>query len=186
MAKKSPPPQTKITFQNEEERLDILQRGLAAFKRGDIPHRAVELGEKYKQQIEVPVEPKVDIRFINEEVGHGVFAKTNIKKGQFIGEYTGTVRENTRIYFVPLNNYCYEYPIPDRLGRSFVIDATNGNFTRFINHSYQPNLQPHYAFLDGFYHCIFFALQDIQKGEQLCYDYGRNYWMLRKMPCDWS
>ena len=99
-----------------------------------------------------------------------------------MGEYTGIVRENVRIYFAPLNNYCYEYPVPDALGRSFVIDATRGNFTRFINHSRAPNLKPVYAFFDGFYHLIFLSLKEIQKGEQLSYDYGRNYWLLRSDP----
>jgi len=63
--------------------------------------------------------------------------------------YKVEVRENNRRYFEPLNNYCYEYPVPDSIGRSFVIDATQGNLTRFINHSYEPNLKPKYAFLKG-------------------------------------
>ncbi|MBX7066248.1 MAG: SET domain-containing protein [Parachlamydiales bacterium] len=172
----------QISFQSEEERCEILQRGLAAHQRGEIPQKALALGQKYRKQIESPNDPNVEIRFVSDEVGHGVFANGVIKKGSFIGEYTGIVRENRRIYFAPLNNYCYEYPIADRLGRSYVIDATSGNFTRFINHSYCPNLKPHYAFIDGFYHCIFIALKEIRKGEQLCYDYGRNYWIVRGAP----
>ncbi len=38
-----------------------------------------------------------------------------------------------------------EYPIADRLARNYVIYATKGNFTRFINHSDKPNLNPVYA-----------------------------------------
>jgi SET domain-containing protein len=105
-----------------------------------------------------------------------------LQKGIYIGEYTGVVRENRRVYFAPLNNYCYEYPVPDGIGKNYVIDATKGNFTRFINHSYEPNLKPVYAFLDGFYHLIFLSLRVIQKGEQLCYDYGRHYWVIRPVP----
>lgn len=164
--------------------IEIYQRGLEAFGRGEIPKKALIMGKKYRKQIESPQDPDIEIRFINEEVGHGVFAKSLIKKGSYIGEYTGIIRENSKVYFAPLNNYCYEYPIKDRLGRSYVIDATTGNFTRFINHSYRPNLKPHYAFIDGYYHCFFLAMRDIQDGEQLCYDYGRNYWVIRGTPCD--
>jgi SET domain-containing protein len=171
-----------LSFNNSKERAEILRRGLFAFRRGEISKEALERGEKFRKLIESPSHPVVDIRWVGEEVGHGVFAKAKIKKGTFIGEYTGIVRENIRTYFEPLNHYCYEYPIPDRLGRSFVIDATQGNFTRFINHSDRPNLKPEYAFLDGFYHCLFFAMKEIQKEEQLTYDYGKNYWLIREAP----
>jgi SET domain-containing protein len=63
-----------------------------------------------------------------------------------------------------------------------VIDATQGNLTRFINHSRDPNLQPIHVFYDGFYHLIFIALRKIQQGEELSYDYGQSYWYLRDPP----
>ncbi len=117
-------------------------------------------------------------------MGYGLFAEEEIPESFFVGEYTGIVRENNRRYFEPLNNYCYEYPIPDSIGRSFVIDATHGNLTRFINHSFQPNLKAGYAFLDGFYHCIFIAIRSIAKGSQLTYNYGQTYWYIRTPPKD--
>ncbi len=172
----------QIAFQNEEERLDILQKGLAALQNGAVPKDALLFGKKYRKQIEHPKNPAVDVRFISDEIGHGVFMKQILKRGQFVGEYTGIVRRNLKVYFAPLNNYCYEYPIPDAIGKSHVIDATCGNFTRFINHSSKPNLKPHYAFFDGFYHLIFLALRDIGVGEQLSYDYGPHYWTLRSRP----
>lgn len=172
----------QIAFKNRKERFDVLFRGLEEFHKGNIPAHALELGKKYQRQIESDFCPNVLIQFINEQVGHGVFAEEVLHPRQYIGEYTGIVRENLRVYFSPLNNFCYEYPVPDRIGRSFVIDATAGNFTRFINHSCKPNLEPFYAFLNGFYHLIFISLRKIQKGEQLLYDYGRSYWILRGSP----
>ncbi|MGB7978809.1 MAG: SET domain-containing protein-lysine N-methyltransferase [Chlamydiales bacterium] len=172
----------QIDFQSEEERRDILERGLELMRQGKIPENAIQRGVRYRKKILSGFCPKVSIRFINERVGQGVFAEEVLKARSYVGEYTGVVRENVRIYFVPLNNYCYEYPVPDEMGRSFVIDATEGNFTRYINHSYRPNLKPLYAFLDGFYHLIFIALRQIEIGEQLCYDYGRNYWIIRPGP----
>jgi SET domain-containing protein len=172
----------QISFQNKKARLDILTRGLEELRKGNVPDHALKLGVKYREKIESDHCPNVSVRYISEEVGHGVFAEETIAAGSYIGEYTGIVRENIRVYFAPLNNYCYEYPVPDRIGRSFVIDATQGNFTRFINHSYKPNLNPVYAFFDGFYHLIFLSIREIHKGEQLCYSYGRHYWVLRSIP----
>jgi SET domain-containing protein len=65
-----------------------------------------------------------------------------------------------------------------------VIDATKGNLTRFINHSIHPNLKPIHVFYEGFYHLIFLALRRIEKGTQLSYDYGKNYWYIREKPVE--
>jgi uncharacterized protein len=172
----------QIAFQSEEEKRDILARGLAKLERGEVSGEALLLGEKYRKEIEADYAPHVSVRYVSEQVGYGVFAEEELEGGSFIGEYTGMVRENDRRYFAPLNNYCYEYPVPDSIGRSFVIDATQGNFTRFINHSSRPNLRGIHAFFDGFYHAIFLSLRAIRKGEQLSYDYGANYWYIREKP----
>jgi hypothetical protein len=164
------------------DKADVLRRGLEELAKGNIPKEAIALGTKYRREIEVGYEPNVSIRWVSEKVGYGAFAEEVIEPDTFVGEYTGVVRENVRVYFQPLNNYCYEYPVPDDIGRSFVIDATKGNFTRFINHSKKPNLKPVYAFLDGFYHLILISLCKIEKGEQLSYEYGARYWWLRDPP----
>lgn len=172
----------QISFKSKKARVEIHSRGLKELQKGNVPLEALQLGKKYRKKIESQYAPEVSIRFINERVGHGVFVEEVIKADRFIGEYTGIIRENLRTYFVPLNNYCFEYPVPDQIGRNYVIDATKGNFTRFINHSNKPNLIPTYVFFDGFYHLIFLSLRDIQKGEQLSYDYGAGYWYIRTPP----
>lgn len=130
------------------------------------------------------LEKALQFRYLhrNDDVGYGLYAEQAIEKDSYLGEYTGIVRKNDRRYLEPLNNYCYEYPIQDEIGRNYVIDATSGNATRFINHSSSPNLKPVYAFIDGFYHLIFLALDRIERGTQLSYDYGTNYWYLRNPP----
>ena len=173
---------THIAFNSAKEKRDILSRGLKEAQEGNIPAEALQRGKEYRKKIERGYKPKISIRFINKRIGYGVFAEQFFKTGCYVGEYTGVVRENVRVYFVPLNNYCYEYPIADRIGRHFVIDATKGNFTRFINHSNKPNLKPAYAFIDGFYHLILLSLRDIQKGEQISYEYGARYWYIRSPP----
>lgn len=173
-----PPPLLRQIFPSETVRRDILKRGLGH----PPPPEALALGKKYRHHIESGFHTQVSIEWIHPKVGYGVFARERIKKCSYVGEYTGMVRENERIYFAPLNDYCYKYPVIDRLGRFFVIDATQGNFTRYINHSYQPNLEPLYAFIDGFYHLIFRTLRQIAPGEQLLYNYGQGYWTIREKP----
>ena len=162
-----------------EEKDDVLARGLASTPTDE----AIQLGTQFVDKIEAAYISDVSIRRVSDEVGYGLFAEEVIESGSYVGEYTGIVRKNdVRRYLEPLNNYCYEYPVPDSLGRSFVIDATQGNLTRFINHSFTPNLRPVHVYHGGFYHLIFLAIKRIELGNQLFYDYGKNYWYLRGVP----
>jgi uncharacterized protein len=173
-----------IAFENEKSKKEILARGLAEFNSGKILPKALLLGKKYKSKIEASFFPKVQIQWISKWMGYGLFAAEKLKAGSFLGEYTGIVRRNDRRYFEPLNNYCYEYPVPDSIGRSHVIDATSGNLSRFINHSFHPNLKPVHVFVDGFFHLILLTIREIERGEQLSYNYGRSYWYIRSPPIE--
>lgn len=171
-----------LAFQSRREKQKVLGLAMEEYRKGNVPAAALEMGKKHRKKIGADYAPNVSICYVNDRVGYGVFAEQKLKANRFVGEYVGIVRENIRIYFAPLNNYCYEYPIPDAIGRNYVIDGSQGNFTRFINHSAKPNLKPHYAFLDGLYHLILLTIRDIEKGEQLSYEYGPSYWYLRSPP----
>jgi hypothetical protein len=173
---------SQIAFETPSEREEVREKGLDKLKKGGITQEALELGDKLGEKIEGAYIPAVSVRWLGDNLGHGLFAEEPLEEGSYVGEYTGIVRKNDRRYFAPLNNYCYEYPVPDYIGRHFVIDATEGNLTRFINHSFHPNLQPVHVFYEGFYHLVFFALERIEKGIQLCYNYGHSYWYVRNPP----
>ncbi|MBS0615356.1 MAG: SET domain-containing protein-lysine N-methyltransferase [Verrucomicrobia bacterium] len=172
----------QIAFENEEDHQEILKRGLEKEKRGEVSGIALELGALHIDKILGGYIPDVSVRWINDQVGYGLFAEEDIPEGAYVGEYTGIVHRNDRRYFEPLNNYYFEYPVPDEIGRSFVINALQGNLTRFINHSSAPNLRPVHVFYGGYYHLIFLAKKEIKKGEQLCFDYGPSYWYIRDLP----
>ncbi|MBI3236546.1 MAG: SET domain-containing protein-lysine N-methyltransferase [Chlamydiales bacterium] len=173
----------KNDFEDEEEQKSVWQKGIDQFEEGLIKQEALDLGERFHLEIASSYIAPVFIRTINPVIGCGLYADRKIAKGSYVGEYTGVVRKNNRRYTEPLNGYCYEYPVPDEIGRNYVIDATSGNLTRFINHSgRQPNLQPIHVFYEGYYHLIFIALKEILPGDQLSYDYGQNYWMVRPLP----
>ncbi len=169
-------------FESTAEMETVRQKGLQQEKRGEIPQIALKFGKKFHTHILSSYIPEVSIRWVHPSVGYGLFAEETLPKNRYVGEYTGVVRQNNRRYFEPLNNYCYEYPVLDDIGRSYVIDATAGCLTRFINHSPTPNLKPLHVYWEGFYHLIFIAQQKIKPGEQLSFDYGETYWYIREKP----
>ncbi|MFA6916955.1 MAG: SET domain-containing protein-lysine N-methyltransferase [Parachlamydiales bacterium] len=117
----------------------------------------------------------VTVVWVNNALGYGVVTNRNLKKGDFIGEYTGWVRPVSRI--MPwVNGYCLQYPTRWGAGR-YVIDAkVYGNITRYINHKDLPNLEGRWALDRGLMHLLLFAADDIPRGAQLTLDYGNDYW----------
>lgn len=164
-------------FEKEDDRIFIREQ----IKKQAPSAAARELGERFASLIRGGTLPSLSLQFVSDLVGWGAFLEEELPEGSFAGEYTGIVRQNDIRRYLP-NDYLYTYPVKDPSGIPFVIDATSGNLTRFINHSFTPNLQPLQAYLDGFYHIIFLSLRKISAGEQLSYNYGQNYWHLRNWP----
>lgn len=172
----------QIAFESPEDQKEIWLRGMEKCHNKEVMPEAERLGKLFIREIESAYVPFVSAIWVDDQMEFGLFAQEEIGQGSYVGEYTGVVRKNDRRYLEPLNNYCYTYPVLDEIGREFVIDATQGNLTRFINHSYTPNLQPMHVFYEGFFHLIFLAIRKIEKGEQLFYNYGKAYWYLREQP----
>lgn len=116
------------------------------------------------------------VRWVNDEMGYGLFTNQVLKEGDFIGEYVGKVREMQRSNPDP-NPYCFHYPTRWLSRRLFCIDSQKeGNITRFINHSKNPNLTMDYIVESGFLRLFLLAKQEIPRGLQLTFDYGDSYW----------
>jgi SET domain-containing protein len=101
--------------------------------------------------------------------GQGCFAAAGFKRGRKIAEYTGEkisrrevarrVKGKRRLYISGINSY-------------WAIDGNcGGNGTQFINHSCEPNCFSKVV-RD---HILFFALRDIEAGEEILLDYGDSY-----------
>jgi SET domain-containing protein len=105
--------------------------------------------------------------------GRGVYARTDIPKGTRLIEYTGerisnaeadrrndaeSGRKHHTFLFI-LNS------------RTCIDAAVGGNVSRFINHSCDPNCV---AWIEG-QHIWIDAERDIQKGEELSYDYEYDF-----------
>lgn len=121
----------------------------------------------------------VAIRWIDDVMGYGLFAKNFIAKESFIGEYTGIVRKVGR-FRAKVNAYCMQIPTRFWSKSCFLIDAEPaGNELRFANHSGDPSMRPFCLIDRGLVHIGFFANRDIKAGEELTFDYGKAYWKRR-------
>jgi len=106
--------------------------------------------------------------------GRGVYALRAIRKGERIIEYKGeqiswkeALRRHPHDPKDP--NHTFYFTIDD----DHVIDAAvRGNAARWINHSCDPNCEAELAQTDGTLRVHIDALRDIERGEELCYDYG--------------
>lgn len=143
--------------------------------------KMVIVGETFRDQIAIAYVAPSTVKWIHSTVGYGLFAEQIIPKGAFVCEYMGVVRQNND--YGKLCNYLYRYPVKDAIGRDYVIDAEHrSTLSRFINHSYRPNLSQAYAYIDGCFHALLLARRRIEVGEQLLFNYGESYWQLRGPP----
>jgi len=135
--------------------------------------------KKYGKLIAQEYEAPWYMLYINEQIGYGVYADDDIEEGHLIGEYTGTVIETYKAKALDMS-YAWTMVPPanySNRGDMFFIDAKKaGNFVRFINHSYYPNVKPLPVYSQGEWHMIYIAQRAIKKDEQLLVDYGAGYW----------
>lgn len=160
------------------------QRFLRCYEKGKKQADAFSLwqGAFYSRDIEKAGWPPISIRWIDETIGFGVFAEEDLSAKMFLGEYTGMICQRT--WRFKFNLYCMAFLREVSGFRKFLINGEeSGNFTRFFNHSYQPNLLLQTVYTETMPHMIFTALRSIRKGEQLTFDYGESYWrQCQKIP----
>lgn len=169
-----------IDFKDPKIKQILQEQGNRRFIEGNVSEQYIAQGKRWKEHIKQGFLAPSHIRLVDEDVGYGLFAQEDLPEGSFVGEYAGIVRENNDHTWI--SNYLYSYPLLDEIGRNYVIDAHSGSLTRFINHSYKPNLQATYGFVDGFFHMILLTILPIKKGTQFTYNYGKNYWYIRSQP----
>lgn len=99
------------------------------------------------------------------DVGKGLFAKSDIKKGTFIIEYTGIPLPTKEADEHP-GRYLFE--VDEKLT---INGEPEWNTARYINHSCDPNVEAEIE--DG--HINIYAIKPIRAGEELYIDYGDEY-----------
>ena len=109
--------------------------------------------------------------------GTGVFARTGIKKGEFIIEYKGLIRTHKDVDAAYQGDDETGHTFLFTLNDKYVLDANiNGNDARWINHSCDANCESSHVQDPGGDprkdRIIIEAARDIQAGEELSYNYG--------------
>lgn len=105
------------------------------------------------------------LRVGRSKTGLGLFATKLIRKGSFIVRYTGRKLPN-RIADQLDTKYLFE------INSRWTLDGSNRrNIARYINHSCRPNAET-----DVKKHKIIItAIKTIHPGDEITYNYGRNY-----------
>ncbi len=98
--------------------------------------------------------------------GLGLFAGSDIPKGQFVIEYFGRDLKPGEEY-TSKSKYLFE------ITKKRTIDGTiRENTARYINHSCRPNCEVEIK--KG--RVLIFSKKNIKEGEELNYDYGKEFW----------
>lgn len=141
------------------------------------PKHFDQLERKYGRLVAQGYMAPLSIRFINDQIGYGVFAECDIAEGEMVGEYTGQVID---LKDVKSTKYNWVYSMThDKLGNpvSISLDASEtGNEMRYVNHDYNPNAGMQTVPQGGFWHAVYIANRPIKKGEQVLTNYGTGYW----------
>lgn len=114
-----------------------------------------------------PKTPHPGLKVKKSDAGLGLFTTQPIKKGEFIIEYTG---ERISTDEADRRGGKYLFTVSDDL----VFDGKGREHTaRYINHSCRPNC---YAEIDEDEEVVnIYAKRNIETGEELNYDYGKEY-----------
>ncbi len=110
------------------------------------------------------VQPTLKVR--RSSAGLGLFAEDRIKKGSFIIEYVGD-RLPTKVANQKGGKYLFE------VNSRITIDGSpRWNTARYINYSCTPNAEP----VNDKGHIVINAIKNIEPGEEITYDYGKEYY----------
>lgn len=142
-----------------------------------------ETARKYTRLIKESQMAPVYISKVDNKVGHGVYAASELERDEFIGEYTGVIqnaeetagRELDRGGFE--SDYSWYYLEEIEQAPALEINGRfEGNELRFVNHSTEPNVDVEHTLVDGYWILFFKTTRKIKADEQLLINYGEAYW----------
>ncbi len=112
-----------------------------------------------------PRPSKYPVRVGRSVAGLGLYARTNIPKNRFVIEYWGEIVDDQTADKI---NGRYLFDLGD--GKT-ISGGTRKNLARYINHACRPNCEARQV-QDRMY---IFSIKPIKAGEELTYDYGKEY-----------
>lgn len=170
----------RVSFNNQVTKKKFARHYEKAKRNGD--EFSFWQGAFYQNDIMQARWPSIYIKWIDDEIGYGVFASQSMPAKMYVGEYTGIICQRT--FRFKFNVYCMALLRDVGRFRKFLINGKSaGNFTRFFNHSSCPNLNLQTVYTEDMPHMIFTTNQYIEKDQQLTFDYGESYWrQCQKIP----
>lgn len=120
---------------------------------------------EYRGDTTKPIKKKFKVG--KSKTGLGLFATEEIKKGERIVEYIGMILTDIEAEKRKTNKYLFE------VRKNKTIDGTpRWNVARYANHSCDPNAESEE---DRRARIYITSIRDIQKGEEITFDYGKEY-----------
>ncbi|XP_056867738.1 histone-lysine N-methyltransferase NSD2 [Takifugu flavidus] len=118
--------------------------------------------------------------------GWGLITLRDIKKGEFVNEYIGELIDEeecrARIKYAQENNVTNFYMLT--IDKDRIIDAgPKGNYSRFMNHSCQPNCETQKWTVNGDTRVGLFAICDVPAGTELTFNYNLDCLGNEKTAC---
>ena len=129
--------------------------------------------------------PRFEIVYTSSR-GYGLKTKAWIKKGDFVNEYCGDLIDidecQKRLQFQnDIGDLNFYFCVLDK---ERIIDAgPKGNFSRFMNHSCDPNCETQKWTVNGDIRVGLFALADISPGTELTFNYNMDCLGNSKLKC---
>lgn len=115
---------------------------------------------------------KYDLKVKKSKAGLGLFAQEDIPSGEFLIEYFGREISDEEQY-TSKSQYLFE------VSAKKTIDGTvRENIARYVNHSCRPNCEVEIK--RG--RVLIFSKKKIKAGEELAYDYGKEFWNVHIKP----
>lgn len=167
-----------LEFSSQSLLRKLLRLSLKLQKKELLSRRQLWLGSYFQKELLSDPILSLSLRWIDSRIGWGLFAEKPLQQMEFIAQYSGLIRKRKRAD--RSNAYCFEYSLAPDCSTPYLIDAQDqGGISRYVNHSDSPNLSAELATYDGMTHVILYTSRSIQPNEELCYDYGPDYWQNR-------
>jgi SET domain-containing protein len=115
--------------------------------------------------MDIKTPDNLEVKYINDDVGYGVFTNKEIKKGE-------VVEVCYYLKFPTFTQTSVDYLYTNKDGDLHLLALGYGSI---YNHSYSPNIGWIIPTANT-KSIVFTALSDINIGEELCHNYGKNYW----------